>query len=110
MAGNADIDYAELVKALLTHKEAGSTPTATYGHGQGGTFSSFGLSKPVFSSLILPYMGLGGMLPAVASIDTNPLRGIMTGVTAATGANPTGVCDDCKTAGLMKLCTQSLSF
>jgi hypothetical protein len=99
-----------LVQKLLTQKVAGSTPTATYGHGPGGAFSSMGLSKPVFSALILPYMGLGGMLPAVPSIDTNPLRGIMTGVTAASGSNPTGVCDDCKRSGLMKLCASSLPF
>lgn len=104
------IDYELLAKALLANKAAGTTPTATYGHGPGGAFSSFGLSKPVFSSLILPYMGLGGMLPAVSSQDTNPLWGIMTGVTAPTGSNPTGVCDDCKTSGKMKLCTHSLPF
>jgi hypothetical protein len=104
------IDYQLLVKALLAEKAAGTTPTAFYGHGPGGAFSSLGLSKPVFSSLILPYMGLGGMLPSVASIDTNPLWGIMTGVTAATGSNPTNVCDECKTAGNMKLCTHSLPF
>lgn len=104
------IDYELLVKTMMAVKAAGSTPTATYGHGPGGAFSSFGLSKSVFSALILPYSGLGGMLPGVASIDTNPLRGIMTGVTAATGSNPTGVCDECKTSGLMKLCTQSVPF
>ena len=106
-----EIDYGMLVEALLAKtKAAGTTPTAAYGHGPGGAFSSFGLSKPVFSSLILPYMGLGGMLPAVSSQDTNPLWGIMTGVNAATGTNPSGVCDDCKTAGKMKLCTHSLPY
>ncbi len=105
-----EIDYKELVKALLAEKAAGTTPTAVYGHGPGGAFSSLGLSKPVFSSLILPYMGLGGMLPAVPSQDTNPIWGIMTGVNAATGDNPTNVCDECKTAGKMKLCTHSLPF
>ena len=104
------IDYEKLVEAFLTKKAAGSTPTATYGHGPGGAFSSFGLSKPVFGALILPYSGLGGMLPAVPSNDTNPLFGIMTGVTAPTGSNATGACDDCKKAGLMKLCTHSLPF
>lgn len=104
------IDYQQLVKALLATKEAPSTPSATYGHGPGGAFSSFGLSKPVFGALVLPYSGLGGMLPAVKSMDTNPLWGIMTGVTAPTGSNATGACDDCKKAGLMKLCTHSLPF
>jgi hypothetical protein len=104
------VDYDKLVDALLSKKSAGSTPTATYGHGPGGAFSSFGLSKPVFGALILPYSGLGGMLPAVPSMDTNPLWGIMTGVTAPTGSNATGACDDCKKAGLMKLCTHQLPF
>lgn len=104
------IDYRKLVQAILTQKETPSTPTATYGHGPGGAFSSFGLSKPVFGALILPYLGLGSLLPAYPSIDTNPLAGIMTGVTAPSGSNPTGVCDDCKTAGLMKLCASSVPF
>ena len=104
------IDYEKLVAAFLAQKEAGTTPSATYGHGPGGAFFKFGLSKPVFGALILPYSGLGGMLPAVPSIDTNPLWGIMTGVTAPTGSNATGACDDCKKAGLMKLCTHSLPF
>ena len=43
-------------------------------------------------------------------MDTNPLWGIMTGVTAPTGTNPSGACDDCRKAGLMKLCTHSLPF
>ena len=110
MVDLANVDYEKLVKMLLGQKEAGTTPTASYGHGPGGAFSSFGLSKPVFSALLLPYMGLGGMLPSVPSMDTNPLRGIMTGVTAATGSNPTGVCDTCKNPGMMKLCTQSVPF
>lgn len=104
------IDYDVLVQKLLSKKDVTPPPTAFYGHGPGGAFSSFGLSKPVFSSLILPYLGLGGMLPAVATPDTNPLWGIMTGVTAPTGSQPSGVCDECLTAGRMKLCTHSLPF
>jgi hypothetical protein len=104
------IDYQMLVKAVLAEKAAGTTPTASYGHGPGGAFSSLGLDKRVFSSLVLPQMGLGSMLPFQTSIDTNPIFGIMTGVTAPTGSNPTGVCDDCKTAGKMKLCTHSLPY
>ena len=100
----------QLIKALSAQKAAGSTPTASYGHGPGGAFSTFGLSKGVFGALVLPYLGLGGMLPAVMSQDTNPIWGIMTGVTAPSGSNPSGVCDDCKTAGKMKLCTHSLPY
>lgn len=105
----ATIDYEALARALMSEKHIGApNPTAVYGHGPGGAFSSLGLSKPVFSALILPYMGLQGMLPAYATEDTNPLRGIMTGVTTPTGSNPDAQCDDCKVAGKMKLCTQSV--
>lgn len=112
MADNVPtIDYEQLARALMSEKHIGSpNPTAVYGHGPGGAFSSLGLSKPVFSALILPYMGLQGMLPAYPSPDSNPLRGIMTGVTTPTGSNPDAQCDDCKVAGKMKLCTQSVPF
>ena len=39
-----------------------------------------------------------------------PLYGIITGVTATTGSEPTGPCDDPPVAGLLKLCTQSVYF
>ena len=110
MSDQPVIDYMKLAEAMVATKAAGTSPTAFYGHGPGGAFSSLGLSKPVFGALILPYLGLGGMLPAVPSIDTNPLWGIMTGVTAPSGSNPTYQCDECKTAGAMKLCTHSLPF
>lgn len=109
------IDYEVLVDRLLarasvTSKVAGSTPTAQVGHGPGGLFSAPGLSRPVFSALLLPSMGLLSKLPVLPSDDTNPLFGIMTGVTATTGSNPVGVCDDPPYAGLMKLCEHQFVF
>jgi hypothetical protein len=38
---------------------------------------------------------------------TDPLDGIITGVTAGSGSNPTGVCDDPPTSGFLKLCEHS---
>ena len=112
------IDYSQLASNLLkgvgqlqvTTKAVGSTPTATYGHGPAGLFSSPGLSAPLFSAMILPNMGLQSVLPVRPSRDANPLYGILTGVTATTGGEPSGVCDDPPVAGTSKLCTHSFVF
>lgn len=102
-------EIANLMPGQRT-KTVGSTPTATYGHGDGGLFSYPGLSKPMFSAMLLPKLGLQAMLPVTWSTDTNPLYGIITGVTATTGSEPTGVCDDPPVAGLTKLCMHSFVF
>lgn len=107
------IDYQQLAMAMLNQvatKAAGSTPTTTYGHGPGGTFSAPGLSQQVFNAMLLPHLGLQRVLPIRLSNDMNPLFGIMTGVTADSGSNPTNVCDDFPAAGLMKLCMHSAVF
>ena len=117
------MDYASLAGALLAqvaaqngqaawgggmgfpaYKAVSSTPTTTYGHGNGGLFSYPGLERPVFSAMILPTLGLQSLLPVRQSNTENPVYGIFTGVTATTGTEPTGVCDDPPTAGLSKLC------
>ena len=110
------IDYKKLAQELLgglatqTTKAVGSTPTALYGHGPGGLFSTPGLNRPLFSAMILPRMGVQSQLPLRPSNDTNPLYAIMTGVTATSGSEPVGVCDDPKTTGTMKLCIHSFVF
>lgn len=109
------IDYQKLVTAMIAQMATGqkavsSTPTTTYGHGPAGLFSYPGLSRPVFSAMMLPRMGLQNVLPTRSSRDANPLYGIFTGVTATTGSEPTGVCDDPPTVGLSKLCTHSFVF
>lgn len=111
-----NIDYQQLANALLAQqggvaqKAAGSTPTTTWGHGPGGLFSAAGLSQQIFNAMILPHLGLQARLPLRISNEMNPLYGIMTGMTAASGENPTGECDDFPSAGLMKLCMTSVTF
>lgn len=97
-------------RQATTLKTVSSTPTTVYGHGPGGLFSTPGLSKPLFSAMILPRLGVQAQLPLRPSNETNPLFGLITGVTDTTGENPTGVCDDPKVAGLMKLCIHSFVF
>lgn len=110
------LDYKELARQLLTQSLVtqkdvpSSTPNAGLGHGPGGLFSAPGLERPVFSTLILPNLGLLSRLPAFGNSFTNPLYGIMTGVTGTTGSEPTGVCDDPPYAGLSKLCEHQFVF
>lgn len=106
----------ELVRKVLreslgiTQKDVSSTPTTVYGHGPGGLFSAPGMSQPLFSAMILPQSGLQSVLPVYPSQDANPLFGIITGVTATTGSEPEGVCDDPPTVGLTKLCMHTFVF
>ena len=113
------INYQQLAGALLQMavngdttalKAVSSTPTAQWGHGPTGTFSAAGLDQQVFNAMILPHLGLQSRLPLRISQETDPQYGIMTGVTAGSGSNPTGPCDDFPSAGLMKLCMQSNAF
>lgn len=115
------IDYQQLAKAVIAEAAGtpqntslkgfpSSTPTTFYGHGPGGLFSSPALERPIFSAMILPHLGIQSLLPVRPSNFTNPLYGIFTGVTATTGTDPAGPCDDCQVAGLSKLCTQSSTF
>lgn len=115
MTAQPQIDYEQLATALLANqvktKAVSSTPSAHYAHGgKGGLFSAPGLSRPLFSAMVLPTSGLASILPVRTSNETNPLYGIVTGVTDPGGSEPTGVCDDPPVSGLTKLCTHSFVF
>src|SRR3972149_2850609 len=86
---NAQIDYQQMASAIL---------------------HQLGVSQQLFSAMVLPGLGVQSILPARPSRDANPLYGILTGVTATSGSEPTGVCDDPPTVGLSKLCTHSFVF
>lgn len=112
-----NVDYQQLALALLaasgqSTKAVSSTPTSNYGHGMVGTipggtaglFSFPGIEPDIVNAALMPRLGLLDVLPSRTSIYDETLYGLMTGVTAGTGSNPTGVCDDPITAGVMKLC------
>lgn len=117
----AAIDYQVLAQHLI--RESGgaalgrrekaavsSTPTTIYGHGTGGLFSNPATERPVISAMILPHMGLQGRIPIYPNNTNDPLYAIVTGVTATTGSEPSGPCDDFPVAGTMKLCQQTSVF
>lgn len=100
---------AAMLQALVTTKAfPSSTPGPNNGHGPGGLFANPGLERGLFSAIVGPWSGLQYVLPVRSTITTDPVYGIITGVTAATGSNPTGVCDDPPTAGSVKLCETSV--
>lgn len=112
----SEIDYQKLAAAMLARmtgsegvrgKAVSSTPSTVMGHGPGGLFSHPALERPVFSAMVLPAVGLASALPVRPTVVTDPLFGILTGVTATTGSEANGVCDDPPTAGLAKLCKHS---
>lgn len=111
------INYDALAQAVMRQFLAGSgggapvrakavsgTPTNIYGHGPGGLFSNPALERPVFSAMLLPNTGLAAALPVKRTQYTDPLYGILTGVTATSGSEADGVCDDPPTVGTAKLC------
>jgi hypothetical protein len=108
-----NLDYDKIVDGLLqrmaTYKAVSSTPVSatTQAHGPGALLSYPGMSPNVFNAMILPHLGLQALLPVRSTRETTPVYAIMTGVTAHSGSNPTGECDDPPTAGLMKICMQS---
>jgi hypothetical protein len=84
----------QLVTLLTAQKAVSTTPTTTYAHGPGGLLSAPGLSKDIINAMLLPHMGVQSRLPSYPSNEANPLYAILTGVTATSGSEPTGVCDD----------------
>lgn len=92
-------------------KAVSSTPrSGGYAHGNGGLMAAPGMSREIVNAMLLPYTGLASRLASFPSNEQNPLFGIITGQTAGSGSNPTGVCDDPPMAGLLKLCTSSFVF
>lgn len=93
-------------QAQVSLKAAPGSPSVYNAHGPGGLFSHPALEQPLYSAIITPWTGLQYMLPVRGTIKTDPLYGIITGVTATSGSEPVNVCDDPPTAGLLKLCMQ----
>lgn len=114
------VDYQKLALALLENakvaqKAVSSTPSNILAHGVSGPqpggvaglFSYPGLEPDILNAMVMPRLGLIDLLPSRTNIYDNPLYGILTGVTASEGSEPTGVCDDPPVAGLTKLCTHA---
>ena len=89
-------------------KDAGTTAGADL-HGPGGLLGYPGLNKQVINAMIMP-TGLAGRLPVRASVDTNEIIPILTGLTDTSGAQPTAACAAWPTVGQFKRCLQTHPF
>lgn len=93
-----------LARMLSSKGFPSSTPGTFNAHGAGGLFSSPAVEQPLYSAIVTPWLGLQSLLPVRGTVKTDPLFEVVTGVTATTGSEPNGVCDDPPTAGLLKVC------
>lgn len=69
-------------------------------YGPGGMFSIMGMESPVLSTHVKP-RGIGGMIPAFPSFDTQSRFGFLTGISDDIGSEPAEVCDDAPTGYMM---------
>lgn len=104
----------ELMQALqqngaMKQKDAlANAHTGTLLHGPGGLFSTPGLSEAIISTHVRA-RGLGQLLPAYPSVDTDPRYGFITGFGAESGDEPATPCDDAPT-GYIKSGTLTAKF
>ncbi len=104
--------FAAEMAAVLSRqgsKAVSSTPVGPYMHGPNGLWSVSGLDNQVISTRVKP-RGLAGALAARGTNVMNPMYPFLTGFTAGTGSEPTGVCDDPPLPGQMKNAVQTAVF
>lgn len=108
---SAQLTDRELLEQLAAQrfKAVGTPPNAQYVHGRTGLLSTPGLDPNIISAMILP-TGLAVTLPVRTSRQTDRIVGILTGMTASTGDEPTAACADFPEVGDFKLCQQTLPF
>ncbi len=85
------------------------TPQGPYLHGPNSLFGIAGIERDFFSTRIQPN-SIGDMIPAMGTRYMNPLFGYITGFGDDSGSNPSGICDDFKTAGALITCFQTAQF
>lgn len=108
-------EFVEIRKALLEvekHNPSGQTstinpPYGPYADGSGyGVFSLPGVRPEMYSAFMRP-RSLSSLLGIRESRIANEKIGIMTGVTAGAGTNPSDFCGTAPTAGQMKRSVQN---
>jgi hypothetical protein len=87
----------------------GFTLSTNLMHGPSGVFGTLGLSQDIFSTRVRP-TGLLSAIPAMGTMDVNPMVPYLTGVTDYSGSDPENVCDEPPTAGEIKSCVHTAQF
>lgn len=94
---------------------ATATPTANVLHGLNpsgtlGLFGSPGVDPRMYATIIRANGSFSSALPFLPSTFLQERREIVTGITAATGVNPTNFCGAGMVPGDMKICRQDYEF
>lgn len=97
------LELFELYQETKT-KAVGSNSSAQLMHGPSSLFGTPGLEQNVISTIYQP-RGLGAVLPAVPTTDTNPLFAALVGQAAAQGSEPSASCGDPVRAGAKQIGT-----
>lgn len=97
-----------LTKDKMHTKAPGSFNSAQLLTQPSGLFTVTGLERELFTTHIRP-MGLGSVLPAIASATDDPRYGFITGFSDDIGSEPVAPCDDAPT-GYMKGGTLTAQF
>lgn len=104
------------IMEVQKHAASGTTPTINppygpYADGSGdyGVFSIPGIRPDMFSAFQRPRT-FANFIGVNQSRNANEKIGIMTGVTAGSGSNPSGFCGTAPTAGQLKRCVQNYLF
>lgn len=105
-----------IMNVINKNNASGTTPTnnAPYGpyadgSGDYGVLSIPGIRPEMFSAFQRP-RSVVSILGVKPSLNANEKIGIMTGVTAGSGSNPTGFCGTAPTAGQLKRCVQNFTW
>lgn len=94
---------------MTAWRATSSTPSTPYYTGPASLFGALGLERDVISTRINPF-GLADRLPVQMTNVLWPQFAFFTGFAAATGSEPSGVCDDPPTAGAGATCIQTAQF
>lgn len=101
--GESYTNVAERKKTLT----GASTSQSIFG--PGGIFSNFGLDNVVINASLFP-RGIDMVVPAIGTVDLNPVYAFITGIDESTGSSePNGVCDDAP-SGVIEVCHQTAQF
>lgn len=87
----------------------GFTLSTNFMHGPTGIFGAAGVGPDIFATRIKP-RGILSVLPSIASVDTHPIVGYLTGFTAGSGDEPSTPCAECVKPGNVKSCYQGSRF
>jgi hypothetical protein len=93
---------------LARRKTITGTPDAQSIFGPGGLFSNFGLDNVVINASLAP-KGIDRVIPAIGSVELNPIYAFITGIDEDEGTEPSGVCDDAP-SGVLEVCHQTAQF